>query len=284
MTGANSGIGRATALELAKRGYNVYGTVRSTSRASKLHTAAAEASVTVKLVELDISSDQSVRNGFAEIFERAGKIDHLVNNAGVGGNGVVEETTSERLAEVFDVDLIGTVRCIRQVLPGMRERGRGTIVNISSVAGRIGAIAQAPYVAAKWALEGISEQLAIEVAPFGIRVAIVEPGITKSSIFGKNVDAPNDSEAYDEQYARMLQMYAAGYLHASDASEVGKAVLTAIEAEDDRLRYPVSWGGRSIVEGRRKMTDEEWIALGRTETMDEYVAAFERHFGIDISS
>jgi NAD(P)-dependent dehydrogenase (short-subunit alcohol dehydrogenase family) len=90
-------------------------------------------------------------------------------------------------------------------------------VNVTSVAGRIGAVAQAPYVAAKWALEGMSEQLAQEVAPFGIRVAIIEPGVTKSSIFGKNTDAPNDSGAYDAQYARMLQMYAAGYHHATDA-------------------------------------------------------------------
>jgi NAD(P)-dependent dehydrogenase (short-subunit alcohol dehydrogenase family) len=284
VTGANSGIGRATALHLAAAGHRVYGTVRSAARAGKLLDAAQAAGVGVELVELDIASDSSVRDGFAEILSAAGRVDHLVNNAGVGGNGVVEETTSERFLDVMNVDLCGAVRCAQAVLPQMRERGSGTIVNITSVAGRLATIAQAPYVAAKWALEGISEQLAIEVAPFGIRVAIIEPGVTKSSIFGKNTDAPNESGAYDAQYARMLQMYAAGYIHATDAIEVGQVILHAIETDEPKLRYPVSWGGVGITEGRAKMTDEEWVALGRIESMDDYVAAFQEYFGINLAT
>lgn len=284
VTGANSGIGRATALHLAEHGHTVYGTVRSAARAGKLLDAAEERGVGVELVELDIADDRSVRDGIAQVLDRAGRVDHLVNNAGIGGNGVVEEMTSERLLEVVDVDVMGAVRCAQAVLPQMRERGSGTIVNVTSVAGRIGAIAQGPYVAAKWALEGLSEQLAIEVAPFGVRVAIVEPGVTKSSIFGKNTDAPNTTGAYDEQYARMLQMYAAGYLHASDAVEVAEVIRTAIETDDPRLRYPVSWGGVGITEGRAAMTDEDWVAMGRIESRDEYIAEFGRRFGIDIST
>ncbi len=284
VTGANSGIGRATALHLAEHGHTVYGTVRSAARAGKLLDGAEERGVGVELVELDIADDRSVRDGIAQVLDRAGRVDHLVNNAGIGGNGVVEEMTSERLLEVVDVDVMGAVRCAQAVLPQMRERGSGTIVNVTSVAGRIGAIAQGPYVAAKWALEGLSEQLAIEVAPFGVRVAIVEPGVTKSSIFGKNTDAPNTTGAYDEQYARMLQMYAAGYLHASDAVEVAEVIRTAIETDDPRLRYPVSWGGVGITEGRAAMTDEDWVAMGRIESRDEYIAEFGRRFGIDIST
>ena len=284
VTGANSGIGRATALHLAESGHTVYGTVRSIDRAGKLLEAADERGVTIELVELDIASDDSVSAGFADVIERAGRVDHLVNNAGIGGNGVVEESSSERLLDVMNVDLCGAVRCLQAVLPGMRERGRGTIVNITSVAGRLAAIAQAPYVAAKWALEGVSEELAIEVAPFGVRVAIVEPGVTKSSIFGKNTDMPNDSGVYEAQYERMLQMYAAGYIHASDAHEVAEIVRHAIETDEPTLRYPVSWGGRAIVDGRASMTDEEWVELGRTESLAEYIAAFEHHFGVDIST
>ena len=193
VTGANSGIGRATALHLAESGHHVYGTVRSVGRAGKLLDAAEERGVGIELVELDIASDSSVRDGFAQIVEQAGRVDHLVNNAGVGGNGVVEESTPERLLDVMNIDLCGAIRCLQAVLPGMRERGSGTIVNVTSIAGRLAAIAQAPYVAAKWALEGVSEELAIEVAPFGVRIAIIEPGVTKSSIFGKNTDLPNDS-------------------------------------------------------------------------------------------
>jgi NAD(P)-dependent dehydrogenase (short-subunit alcohol dehydrogenase family) len=284
VTGANSGIGRATALHLAAAGHTVFGTVRSVARAEKLLAAAEDAGVTVELVELDIADDASVRDGFGRIVAATDRIDHLVNNAGIGGNGVVEETTADRFLEVLNVDLCGATRCAQAVLPQMRERGGGTIVNVTSVAGRIGAVAQAPYVAAKWALEGISEQLAQEVAPFGIRVAIIEPGVTKSSIFGKNTDAPNDSGAYDAQYARMLQMYAAGYHHATDAWEVAAVIQHAIETDDPKLRYPVSWGGAGITEGRARMTDEEWIALGRIESMDDYIAAFRDAFGIDIST
>jgi NAD(P)-dependent dehydrogenase (short-subunit alcohol dehydrogenase family) len=284
VTGANSGIGRATALHLAGSGYTVFGTVRSVAKADKLNAAAEAAGVAVALVELDVASDASVERGFASILEQAGRVDHLVNNAGVGGNGVVEETTATRMLEVIDVDVCGALRCIQQVLPGMRRRGAGTIVNISSVAGRIAAIAQAPYVAAKWAFEGLSEQLAHEVAPFGVRVAIVEPGVTKSSIFGKNVDAPNATGAYAGHYERMMQMYAAGYLHATDAIEVAQVVRTAIETDRPQLRYQVSWGGRELVEGRARLSDEEWVALGRAESLPEYIAAFEAAFGLDIST
>ena len=284
VTGANSGIGRATALHLAESGHTVYATVRAVSRAEKLLAGAEALGVTVELAELDVASAHSVRDGIAEIYERAGHIDHLVNNARVGGNGVVEETTPARFLEVFDVDLCGVVRCSQAVLPRMRAHGSGTIVNVSSVVGRFGAIAQAPYVAAKWALEGISEQMALELAPFGIRVAIIEPGITKSSIFGKNLDLPDTSGAYAPAYEKMLQMYAAGRIHATDAIEVAKVVRHAIESKDPTLRYPVSWGSHDIIEGRQKMTDAEWVALGATEAMHDYIAAFSAAFGVDIST
>ena len=284
VTGANSGIGRATALHLAEHGYTVYGTVRSLDRAGKLLDEAEARGVTVELAELDIADGGSVHDGFAGILERAGRVDHLINNAGVGGNGVVEETSAKRYLDVMNIDLCGATRCIQAVLPQMRERGSGTIVNITSVAGRLAAIAQAPYVAAKWALEGVTEQLAMEVAGMGIRVAIVEPGVTRSSIFGKNVDMPNETGVYGPQYERMLQMYAAGAVHATDATEVGAVIRHAIETDDPRLRYQVSWGGAEIVAGRAAMSDEAWVDLGRIEALEDYIAAFNDAFGVDIST
>jgi NAD(P)-dependent dehydrogenase (short-subunit alcohol dehydrogenase family) len=282
VTGANSGIGRATAVHLAEAGHTVYGTVRAVSRAEKLLAEAEVAGVGVALVELDVGADDSVRDGFAEILTRAGRVDHLVNNAGVGGNGVVEETSSERFLEVANVDLCGAIRCSQAVLPQMRDRGGGTIVNVTSVAGCFGAIAQAPYVAAKWALEGVSEQLAIELAPFGIRVAIIEPGVTKSRIFGKNMDAPNQSGAYTAHYERMFQFYAAGYEGSTDAVEVAAVIRHAIETDEPRLRYPVSWASREVIEGRGRMTDEQWLELGRSASLDDYMSSFHDLFGIDL--
>src|SRR5437588_6451406 len=215
VTGANSGIGRATAIHLAMQGHDVYGTVRDVGRADTLLSMAAKAGVEVHLVQLDIADDDSVRDGLTEVLEEAGKVDVLVNNAGVGGNAVVEEATPQQMLEVMNVNVCGALRGLHHVLPGMRERRSGAIVNVSSLAGRFGAIGQAPYVASKWALEGMSEELAFELAPFGIRVVIIEPGVTKSSIFAKNVDMPNATGAYGDHYRRLFNFYAAGRVAAT---------------------------------------------------------------------
>jgi NAD(P)-dependent dehydrogenase (short-subunit alcohol dehydrogenase family) len=282
VTGANSGIGRATSIRLSLAGHRVVGTVRSVVRAEKLRAMADEAGATVELVELDVGDDDSVRRGFAEIMERTGRVDHLVNNAGVGGNAVAEECPPQLYLDVMNVDLCGAIRCLQAVLPQMRARRSGTIVNVTSIAGRLAAIAQSPYVASKWALEGVSEGLAQELAPFGIRVAVIEPGVTKSAIFAKNVDAPNSTGAYDAPYRRMFQFYAAGMAQATDPFEVADVILHAIETDDPRLRYAVSWGARELIEGRRRLSDEAWVALGAIEDDADYAAAFRDAFGVDI--
>ena len=282
VTGANSGIGRATAIHLAGHGYRVFGTTRTRERAAKAMSMADEAGVTIEWIEMDIADDASVDAGFAEIFAVVDHVDVLVNNAGVGGNAVVEECPPELFLEVMNINLCGAVRCVRKVAPTMRERRQGCIVNVSSVVGRFAALAQAPYVASKWALEAMSEELAQELAPFDIRVAIVEPGITKSAIFAKNIDAPNSTGAYDAHYRRLFQFYAAGMAQATDPFEVGAVVREAIETDSPRLRYPVSWGGPELLGRRPQISDAEWVALGAAETDEQYAAEFERLFGVSI--
>jgi NAD(P)-dependent dehydrogenase (short-subunit alcohol dehydrogenase family) len=282
VTGANSGIGRATALHLAERGDLVYGTVRDKAKASKLLAMAEERGVEVLLVELDIADDGSVRDGMAEILGATGRVDVLVNNAGVGGTGVVEDTDPATYLELMNINLCGAVRCIQAVLPGMRERRRGTIVNVTSIAGRIAALAQSPYVASKWAFEGVSEGLAQELAPFGIRVAIIEPGVTKSAIFAKSPDAPSRTGAYPDQYRRLFQFYAAGLTAATDAVEVARAIEHAITTDDPQLRYVMSWGAREIVEGRERMSDLDWVSLGMASDDEEYYDRFRELFGLEL--
>jgi NAD(P)-dependent dehydrogenase (short-subunit alcohol dehydrogenase family) len=282
VTGANSGIGRATAIHLAQQGHDVYGTVRSLDKATKLNAMAGDAGVEVRLIELDVADDASVRQGFERILGEAGRVDVLVNNAGVGGNAVVEECPPSLYLEVMNVNLCGVVRCTQAALPGMRARRQGAIVNVSSVTGRIAALAQSPYVASKWAVEGLSEGLAQELAPFGIRVVVIEPGVTKSAIFAKNVDAPNQTGAYDAHYRRMLQFYAAGLAHATDPFEVARVIHHAVTTDDPRLRYPVSWGADELIDGRQAMTDEQWVALGAAVDDDGYYATFGELFGLDI--
>ena len=284
ITGANSGIGRAATLLLAKAGYHIYATVRGLGKADKLLAKAATDGVSerITLIEMDVADSASVTRGFTEIFTSTDRVDVLVNNAGVGGNAVTEECPIDTYNEVFNINHNGSVRCIQAVLPGMRARRSGTIVNVSSVVGKITAIAQSPYYVSKWAVEGMSEGLAQELAPFGIRVAIIEPGVTRSSIFAKNIDAPNQSGAYDAHYRRLFAFYAEGIAKATPAEEAAATILEAITTTEPRLRWRCSWGADELIRAREAMTDEEWVALGQHDDDNAYYDEFAERFGLDI--
>ena len=284
VTGANSGIGRATTLAFAQAGYHVFGTVRGLEKADKLLAKATSLSLAdrITLVEMDVADSASVSKGFAQIYAATDQVDVLVNNAGVGGNAVTEECPVDTYTEVFNINHNGSVRCIQAVLPQMRKRGSGAIVNVSSVVGRITAIAQSPYYVSKWAVEGMSEGLAHEVAPFGIRVAIVEPGITRSSIFSKNIDAPNQSGAYDAHYRRLFAFYAAGITNATPAEEAAATILEAATTSSPRLRWHCSWGAGELLAARAAMTDEEWVSFGSHLDDEAYYDEFTERFKLDI--
>lgn len=284
VTGANSGIGRATTLAFAQAGYHVFGTVRGLKKADKLLAKATSLSLAnrITLVEMDVADSASVTKGFAQIYAATDQVDVLVNNAGVGGNAVTEECPIDTYTEVFNINHNGSVRCIQAVLPQMRKRGSGAIVNVSSVVGRITAIAQSPYYVSKWAVEGMSEGLAHELAPFGIRVAIVEPGITRSSIFSKNIDAPNQSGAYDAHYRRLFSFYAAGITNATPAEEAAATILEAATTSSPRLRWHCSWGASELLAARAAMTDEEWVSFGRHLDDEAYYDEFVARFKLDI--
>ncbi len=283
VTGANSGIGRQTAVDLAAKGWTVFGTMRSLEKGEKLAAKAAAAGVEVTPVVCDVTDTESVNAAIAEVEAVAGGIDVLVNNAGVGGNGVVEETPLEDYLSVFDVNVVGVVRCIQAALPGMRERGSGTIVNVSSIAGRIAALAQSPYVASKWALEGLSEGFAQEVAAFGIRVVIIEPGVVRTAIMAKNVDAPDSSGAYETAYRRLFAFYAAGLETPGLPTEVADVIHEAATTDEPKLRWTCGWGGPELSGNRSSFTDEEWVALGAIEDDAEYLARFSELFNLDIT-
>ena len=284
VTGANSGIGRATTLAFAQAGYHVFGTVRGLEKADKLLAKATSLSLAdrITLVEMDVADSASVTKGFAQIYAATDQVDVLVNNAGVGGNAVTEECPIDTYTEVFNINHNGSVRCIQAVLPQMRKRGSSAIVNVSSVVGKITAIAQSPYYVSKWAVEGMSEGLAHEVAPFGIRVAIVEPGITRSSIFSKNIDAPNQSGAYDAHYRRLFSFYAAGITNATPAEEAAATILEAATTSSPRLRWHCSWGAGELLAARAAMTDEEWVSFGSHVDDEAYYDEFLTRFNLDI--
>jgi NAD(P)-dependent dehydrogenase (short-subunit alcohol dehydrogenase family) len=283
ITGANSGIGRASAVELAARGWTVYGSMRSLDKGAKLEAMAADAGVTVLPVVCDVTDTESVNRAVAEVTAAAGAIDVLVNNAGVAGNGVTEECGIDLYASVMDVNLYGPIRCVQAVLPQMRERGSGCIVNVSSVAGVVAAIAQSPYVASKWALEGLTEGLAQEVAAFGIRVALVEPGVVKTAILAKNTDAPNATGAYDTHYRRLFAFYAAGLQSPGRPEEVAEVIYAAATDDPPKFRYTCGWGGPELTGRRPEVSDQDWIALGAIEDDTDYASRFKELFGLDLA-
>ncbi|MGF1599795.1 MAG: SDR family oxidoreductase [Acidimicrobiales bacterium] len=284
ITGANSGIGRSTAVGLAAKGWDVYGTMRRLESGDKLAAMAAERGVTVHPVQCDVTDTDSVGAAVAEVIGAAGGIDVLVNNAGIGGNGVMEETPLELYQEVMDVNVYGVIRCVQAVLPHMRERGSGCIVNIGSVTGVIAAMAQSAYVASKWAIEGLTEGLAQEVAPHGIRVALIEPGIVKTAIMAKNTDAPNTTGAYDAHNRRLFAFYAAGLRTPGQPEEVADVVFRAATEEHPTLRHTCGWGGPELTGRKPGVADEDWVAMGAIDDDLAYAARFNELFGLDISS
>ena len=280
ITGANSGIGRATALKLAAEGHQVFAGMRDLAKGTKLLELAGDLDVTA--VQIDVSDDASVQQCADSVLARAGHVDVLVNNAGVGFNAVTEDIDIEAAKAVMDVNVWGAVRCVKAFVPKMRERGTGHVVNITSIAGLISAIAQTVYVGSKFALEGMSESLAQELAPFGIGVSIIEPGVTRTAILPKNEGHPTPT-AYGDAYQRMFEFYASGIGANVQADVVADTIYEAITTANPKLRWTCAWGGDEIATGRKQMSDEEWVALGASALEPaEYHDRFEAAFGLDI--
>ncbi len=269
-------------MDLAAKGWTVYGTMRSLDKGEKLAAMAADAGVTVHPVVCDVADTASVNAAIAEVLDDAGQIDVLVNNAGIGGNATVEECSIETYDEVMNVNLNGIVRGVQAVTPHMRERGSGAIVNVTSMIGRFSAIAQAPYVASKWAAEGVSQLLAHELAPFGIRVVIVEPGVIKTAIMAKNQDAPNASGAYGDHYMRLFDFYAAGLQNPGHPSEVSSVIHEAVTTDNPKLRWVCGWGADELAASGA--SDEDFVEMGSAiGDPDAYRAMFQDLYGLNIT-
>ena len=283
ITGANSGIGRATALLLASEGYKVFATMRSLDRGEKLRYLATELKLDIVEVELDVANDTSVREGFIEILGESERIDILINNAGIGSNAAIEDVDMLSAREVFEVNFWGAIRCTQAVLPSMRAHQRGHIVQISSIAGRVGLPGQPVYSASKWALEGLSENLAHDLSSHGIRVSIIEPGVTRTAILGKNSDVP-DNPVYQDVYQRMFDMYAAGIAANVRPEAVADTILECLQSSTNQLRWPVAWGAEQMQNARfgGSASDDDWVALGKlVDSSEKWFEQFTRIFDLD---
>ena len=282
VTGANSGIGRSTAITLAKNDYTVFATMRSLERGEKLREIAQELNLVIKAVELDVSDTDSVNQGINEILNQTDQIDILINNAGVGSNAVIEDVDIESDKSVFETNFWGVVRCIQAVLPTMRQQKSGHIIQVSSIAGRVGLPAQPIYSASKWALEGLSENLAHDLSSFGVRVSIIEPGVTRTAILGKNNTVPQNDD-FENIYARMLDMYMQGIEANIRPEAVSETILQCLESSSKQLRWPVAWGAETMVNARHdgSVSDEEWVKIGSlVNNREEWVRSFRQAFNL----
>jgi short-subunit dehydrogenase len=203
------------------------------------------------------------------------------NNAGIDAGDSFEETRLETFREVMETNFFGAVRCMHAVLPDMRRRRSGCIVNISSLTGRVPTSGASAYCASKAALEFASEALAAEVAAFDVRVALIEPGLVLTPIFEKR-SLPCPDSPYADLYRRSIGLFPKLIERGSTAEETAEAVAHAILTDAPRLRYLVGWDAETVVAHRAKMTDEEFIAMGRCESDADFYASFHKHFGIDV--
>ena len=234
ITGASSGFGKAIAEALHARGFCVYGTTRA--------VPAPEKAGSYRPLTMDVDSDRTVAEGIERILLEQGRIDVLINNAGFGVAGAIEDTTVEEARAQLETNFLGTHRLCRAVLPSMRKQRSGRIVNISSLAGLVSVPFQAFYCATKFAVEAYTEALRMEVRPFGIHVSLVEPGDFATGFTAKRrmVRASGPSSAYDERCRAAVGRMAEDEARNSDIGPVVRKLVAVVESERPRLRYPVA--------------------------------------------
>ncbi len=252
ITGCSTGIGRVAAQELARRGHRVLATARRPETLDDLEVA--------ERLALDVDDAASVERALAA----AGRIDALVNNAGWSARGPIEKVPLEDVRRMFETNFFGAARLIQAVVPAMRERGSGVIVNVSSVAGRVAAPLGGFYAATKFALEAMSEALHLEVGHFGVRVSIVEPGFFETAFHGNSASHGTDEPPYDE--LQRLWSGTDGKLVGGERpgpEAVGVAIADAVEGRDHALRRPVGKDAELVTGARRRLDDAEFEAAMR---------------------
>jgi NAD(P)-dependent dehydrogenase (short-subunit alcohol dehydrogenase family) len=278
ITGCSVGIGYETALAFARAGYKVAATMRSPSRAPQLAAQAAKEQLPVTVIAMDVDDDASVTQGMAAAVAAIGPIDVLVNNAGIERKGSVEELPLAEFRAVMETNYFGVIRCIQAVIPSMRQRRTGCIINISSVSGDISSTPTAAYAASKFALEGLSEALAQEAKQFGIRVALVKPGIIDTAM-ARRISTDTARSAYLGG-TRFAALFATVLTRPVPPSLVAAKVLEIAGSGTWTLRHPVGPDAEPFLAWRKSKSDEEWVNWGAMSD-EEWFAAVEADFGID---
>ena len=265
VTGSSTGIGYETSLALARDGFITYATMRNLSKAEGMKSVATEESLPLHIKQLDVTDDASVKNAVQAISsETGGRIDVLVNNAGYGLNGAFEDLSMDEIKAQYETNFFGLIRVTQAVLPTMRRQKSGTIVNISSGAGRFGFPSGSAYASTKFAVEGLSESMSYELEPFGIKVVIVEPGVIRTN-FGNGLVVAKKSQDPNSPYSMMMKKIANAFeqmtKNASSPDLVANVVLDAVKDENPNLRYLAGNDVEQWLGAKRNMSDEEFYKM-----------------------
>jgi short-subunit dehydrogenase len=260
VTGSSSGIGFETSLALAREGYYTYASMRDTKKSKQISEIAKKENLPISVIELDVDKPQSVKSAVSQIVKEKKRIDVLINNAGYGIFGCLEDLSIEEIKEQFETNFFSIIRMIHEVAPIMRSQKDGTIVNVSSVAGRIAFPATPAYISSKFALEGLSESLRYELSPFGVKIIIIEPGVIKTNFFSsmrmpKNVKPDSPYSDLTSKVVGGIKMMAEMGTH---PKEVADTIIKALKEKEPLPRYSVGNDAAMFLEAKKMKTDIEF--------------------------
>jgi len=259
VTGSSSGIGLETALSLARDGYITFASMRNLGKAGELEHAAKKENLPIEIIELDVDKEESIISAIKKVVAKDGRLDVLVNNAGYGQFGCTEDVSVDEFRKQFETNFFSVVRIIQEVAPIMRKQNSGNIINISSVAGRIGFPGSPAYISSKFALEGLGECLRYELGQFGIKTTLIEPGVIKTDFFNSMKVSESKS---DPKYKALTDNILAGLKMMVEMgtapSQVAEVVIKAIHDDEMQPRYVVGTDAAMFMEAKKMKTDLEF--------------------------
>jgi len=259
VTGSSSGIGYETCIALAKDGFHTFASMRDIKKSEKLKQIADKENLPITILDLDVDSEESIVSAIKKIMKDAGKIDILVNNAGYGQFGCLEDVTVDEFRKQFETNFFSIVRIIQEVAPIMRKQGFGIIVNISSVAGRMGLPGSPAYISSKFALEGLVECLRYELGMFGIKTTLIEPGVVKTNFFNSmRIPESKKDPKYKQITENMLTGLKMMVEMGTPPSQVANTVVKAIHDKEMLPRYVVGTDAAMFMDAKRSKSDLEF--------------------------
>lgn len=280
VTGASTGIGQEAALHMARKGHQVYAGLRNPDGADDLKEKIAAQDLSIGIVTLDLTKPDTIDAAVAQIMDETGRIDVLINNAGIGAGQAIEMTPLDVVRDIFETNYFGTVSVLRAVTPIMRKQCGGRIVNVGSLAGRVPMGCHGHYSASKYAMEGLSECLALEMAEFNVKVALIEPGVVLTPIWEKGTPEEDTEQPYMNTLTKLGKFFEFGLNRPAMPADVANAIEHAIESDEPHFRYPVGPDAEEMIAARAKVSDDEWIRINCLQG-EEYNDAMAELVGVD---